>query len=77
MSSEEFVRRIKEHQYEIKKFGKSKLKTSKNEQDRRHICLVSWDELDKISRIEISLTNGNKDYRGNARINVDMVMEII
>ena len=77
MSKDEFVQRVKERQYEIEKLGKSKIKTSKNEKERRHICLVSWEELDEISRIENSLTNGNKDYKGNDIINVDMVMKII
>lgn len=77
MGKEEFVQRIEERQYEIKRLGKSKFKTSKNERDRRHVCLVDWDELDDISHLKNSLTNGNKDYKGNDRINVDMVMEII
>ena len=77
MGKEEFVQRIEERQDEIKRLGKSKFKTSKNEKERRHVCLVDWDELDDISRLENSLTNGNKDYKGNDRINVDMVMEII
>lgn len=76
MKTEEFIQRIKKRQEEINKSGKSKLKTTKNEKDRRHVCLVSWDELDEISQIENSLTNGNKDYKENDRINVDMVMEL-
>lgn len=77
MEREEFIQRVKERQDEIRKFGNSKIKTTKNEKELKHVCLVNWDELDEISKIENSLTHGNKDYKENDRKNVDMVMALM
>ena len=77
MEEAEFIERIKERQDEIIKFGGSKLKTTKNEREMKYICLVDWDELDEVSRIENSLTHENKNYKDYDRKNVDMVMELM
>ncbi len=42
-----------------------------------HVCLVSWEELDEISRIENALTHGTRDYKNSDRMNVDMVTELV
>ena len=50
---------------------------TKDSQKLLHVCLVGWDELDEISRLENALTHGNKDYKDSDRVNVDTVMEIM
>ena len=77
MEKEEFIRRVKERQKEIKEYGKSSIKVTKDKQKLTHVCLVDWDELDEISEIENSLTNGSRNYKDSDRINVDMVVEIM
>ncbi|MBQ7666217.1 MAG: hypothetical protein IJS42_05835, partial [Synergistaceae bacterium] len=77
MSREEFIDRIKARQNEIREHGQSKMKTTKDTKAMKHVCLVDWDELDEISQTENSITNGNRDYKENDRINVDMVGELI
>ena len=52
MEKEEFAARLRLRQDEIREFGKSSLKATKDSQARTHVCLVEWDELDEISRIE-------------------------
>lgn len=68
---------MKERQREITERGKSSIRPTKNTESMTHACLVDWDELDEISRIENSVTNGTKDYKDSDRGNVDMVMKIL
>lgn len=69
MEKEEFIQRIKNYQTELKKCGYSKIKPTQDEEKMKHVCLVSWKELDEISQIENSLTHGNKDYKDSDRAN--------
>ena len=64
MDKEEFIQRLKARQ----------AKPNQDAQSLKHACLVSWDELDEISRIENSFTHGHKNYKENDRKNVDMIM---
>ncbi|MBR1657148.1 MAG: hypothetical protein IJ697_01610 [Synergistaceae bacterium] len=77
MDKNEFIQRVKDRQNEIRQFGKSSIKVTKDNKKLTHVCLVDWDELDEISRIENSLTHGNRDYKESDRMNVDMVAEIM
>ena len=77
MSKEEFIKRIKQRNQEIEQYGKSSIKLTKDMENFKHVCLVSWDELDELSKIENSLTQGNIDYKNYDRQNIDMVMELI
>ncbi len=77
MEKKEFIERIKARQEEILTYGKSKIKITKDQKAMKHVCLADWDELDKISEIENSLTHGNKNYKDSDRENVDTVMKLI
>ncbi len=77
MDKEEFIRRVKARQDEIRENGSSKIKATKDMKQQLHACLVDWDELDEISRIENSLTSGNRNYKDSDRSNVQTVMEIM
>ena len=76
MEKEEFIRRVKDRQAEIREYGSSKIKPTKDSKKLLHVCLVDWDALDEISRMENSITHANKNYKDADRINVDMVMEL-
>ena len=71
MSSEEFAQRVRDKQ------NGAKIKTTKDSVKMTHVCLVDWDKLDEISRIENSITRGNKSYKDSDRENVDMVTELL
>ena len=77
MDTEEFSQRVKARQDEIRGQGHSSIKITKDAETRRHVCLVDWDGLDEISRIENEITNGSRNYKDSDRKNVDMVMEIL
>ena len=77
MEKEEFVKRVKDYLNEIREYGKSKIKLTKDSKAMKHVCLVEWNKLDEISRIENSLTHGNRNYKDSDRSNVDMVMNLI
>ena len=77
MDKEEFAQRVKDYQNEIRAHGKSSIKITKDTKALKHVCLVDWDELDEISRIENSITHGNRNYKDSDRKNVDMVMELM
>ena len=74
MDMEEFIRRVKESQAEIREHGKSSIKPTKDPAAMKHVCLVDWDE---ISRTENDITGGSKDYKEYDRGNVDVVADII
>ena len=71
MEREEFIKRVKDF-----KAG-AKIKTSRDMQAKKHICLVDWDELDNISRLENSITQGSVNYKEFDRQNVDMILKIL
>ena len=77
MSKEEFTQRVKDRQAEIAEHGSSKIKTTKDVSRKIHVCLVEWEELDEISRIENAITLGNVDYKKLDMENVNTVMEIM
>ena len=77
MELEEFSQRLKDWQVEIKKNGSSKIKPRQDTEKMKHVCLVNWDGLDEVSRIENSITHGNRNYKDSDRDNVDIIMELI
>ena len=77
MEKEDFINRVNAYQSEVEEYGKSKIKVTKDQKAMKHVCLVDWDELDKISSLENSITHGNKDYKESDRVNVNMVMELM
>ena len=77
MDREEFRQRVKDYQNEIREYGKSSIKITKDKKALKHVCLVDWDELDEISRLENSITHGNRNYKDSDRQNVDMVMKLV
>lgn len=77
MEKEEFIERIRKRLDEIREKGKSSIKVTNDKKSMKHACLVDWDELDEISRIENSLTHGNKNYKEYDRANVDVIKELM
>ena len=71
MEREEFIQRVKDF-----KAG-AKIKASRDMQAKKHICLVDWDELDNISQLENSITQGSVNYKEFDRQNVDIILKIL
>ena len=77
MDKKEFIGRVKEYLDDMRESGKSSVKITKDMKRLVHVCLVGWEELDEISRIENALTHGTRDYKNSDRMNVDMVTELM
>lgn len=72
MEKDEFTKRVEDY-----RSGQSKDKPTKDEEGKKHACLVEWDEFDEISRIENSIMNTSENYKDYDRENVDVVMKLI
>lgn len=70
MTDTEFDSRVREYQHQLAQYGSASIRISKNMAQRTHACLVSWDELDTLSRKENSITGKNQDYKDLDRANV-------
>jgi hypothetical protein len=44
---------------------------------RQHACLVPWDELDKLSQYENSITGKNTDYKQIDRDNIRVMIKVL
>ncbi|WP_029231068.1 hypothetical protein [Butyrivibrio sp. VCB2006] len=55
----------------------SKLRPSKDTEKKRHICLVTWEELDEISECESSLSGKEVDYKQKDRNNVLVIKGLL
>ena len=61
---EEVLRaRGQRYQSEVADKGSSKLRITKDLSHRMHACLCSWEDLEKLSRIEESFTGKYIDYK--------------
>ena len=86
MTQEELTQRVKEAQNEIREFGKSSIRPTRDKKNMKHACLVDWDTLDEIARIENSMTAANRDSnpptelvdeKGSLRRWVDMFINLM
>ena len=71
MEINEFVERLKKQQAGFS------IKPRQDEEARKHVCLVSWDDLDKVSQAENSVTHGHRDFKQNDKDNIDTIMGLI
>ena len=77
MEIDEFIERLKKQQTEIQEHGKSDIKPRQDTEAKKHVCLVSWDKLDDVSKAENSVTHGNRDFKKNDRDNIDTIMKLM
>ena len=54
-----------------------KVRISKDLTARRHACLISWDELDSLSKFENEVTGKNIDYKQMDRDNISAMIDIL
>ncbi len=70
MTDEEFAKRAEIYRFQRMKTGKPLIRIAKNEADRHHACLVTWEELQTLSDKENAITGKNVDYQQFDRDNV-------
>ncbi|MBR3306553.1 MAG: hypothetical protein IKI75_04780 [Lachnospiraceae bacterium] len=77
MSREEWDERAEEYKKQERSGSAERIRISKNAKDRRHACLVGWDELDELSERENAVTGRTVDYKQMDRDNVKVVMGLL
>jgi len=77
MEDDEWEKRAAEYKAQKESGEKVTVRISKDAAKRRHACLVSWDELDKLSEKENAVTGGDVDYKQMDRDNVITMMKLL
>ena len=77
MSEAEFTERAKRYQAEVQQNGASRLRIGKDAQNRKHACLVPWEDLDALSERENAVTGGSVDYKQMDRNNILVLPDIL
>lgn len=77
MSEAEFVQRVEWYQAEVKNKGSSSLRISKDMKNKKHACLIPWEELDRLAERESEITGKRMDYRKMDTNNVLILPEIL
>ncbi len=75
MSDEEFDRRAA--LYLAQKNGRPTIRIAKNDAEKHHACLVSWEELAVLSDKENAVTGGTVDYQQYDRNNILAVPSLL
>ena len=75
MSDEEFDRRAA--LYLAQKSGRPTIRIAKNDAEKHHACLVSWEELAVLSDKENAVTGGTVDYQQYDRNNILAVPSLL
>lgn len=73
MSRAEWEARADQYLREIDNSGKSDIRIGKNMEQRRHACLIPWDELNELSEREKAVTGKDPHYQ---QLDINNVMEI-
>ena len=78
MKKEDFINRIKDYKNELREYGKSEIRITKDKEVRKNACLVKWDELDEISKIENFLLSSDKyDEKESLRRWINTVIKLM
>lgn len=70
MTEEEYTERCRIYTEEKAKNPASRYRIGKDVEKRIHSCLISWEDLDELSKRENAVTGGNVDYKQMDRNNV-------
>lgn len=77
MSLKDHEDRCRKRKEELEAKGNSSYKTTKDMVKHQHVCLVPWEELDKISQQENEILKTATDYKMMDQQNVLMLPEIL
>ncbi len=76
MSDEAFDKRAEAYRKCISR-GMPGIRLSKDSENRTHACLISWDELDRLSEKESAITGREVDYKQYDKNNVLIIPDIL
>lgn len=77
MSEAEYAERADRYRAEKQEFGASRLRIGKDAENKRHACLLPWEDLDSLSDRENAVTGGSVDYKQMDRNNILVLPEIL
>lgn len=77
MEQKEFDERAQLYRRQLLQDGKATLRIGKNMATRTHACLVSWEELETLSRREAAVTGKYVDYQAMDTENVLAVPQLL
>lgn len=77
MNEQEYARRISQYQMDIRETGASRLRIGKDMENRKHACLIPWEDLDELSARENAVTGGYVDYKQMDRNNILALPDIL
>ena len=77
MENEEFAQRAQMYRQQMQQEGKATVRIGKNMQGKTHACLVSWEELDILSKKEEAVTGKYVDYKMMDTDNVLAIPELL
>lgn len=77
MTEQEFQARAAEYLREREKNPNTNYRISKDMKKRTHACMIPWEELDAFSRKENEITQKDRDYAENDRINVRNLAKVL
>ena len=73
MPAEMFEQRARERARQVAETGSSSLRPGKDTENRLHVCLIPWEDLDALSEREGALTDRHPDYKQMDRDNLLMI----
>ncbi|MBQ1355397.1 MAG: hypothetical protein IIY72_02840 [Solobacterium sp.] len=73
MSREVFAERVRQYSQEVREQGSSRIRVTKDAENRLHACLVGWDELEALADLEEELSGVRKDYKEMDKDNIRMI----
>lgn len=77
MDTQEFDARAAIYLRQMEQNGKASIRIGKNMQGRTHACLIGWDELDRLSEKEASITGKYTDYKAMDTENVLAIPQLL
>lgn len=77
MDDAEFDERANIYQNQILQDGKATIRIGKNMISRTHACLISWEELDKLSKKESSIVGKEINYKKMDTNNIMSIPQIL
>ena len=70
MPDDIYARRQRQYIQEKSLYGSGKICIGKDTAARQHACLIPWEQLDRLSALENSITGGNTNYKSMDKANV-------
>ena len=77
MTAEEYSSRANTYLEQLKTPGVKPIRIGKNLEGKTHACLISWDELEELSRREFAVTGKKVDYKDMDTENLRIIPKLL